>query len=115
VSGAAEQLSKTASKPRSSTSVRSFPLDTTTMLTSVAKTRRALVVHEAVGRAGFGAELSSLIHEELFNELIEPVRRVTANTPVPFAKKLESAFVPSADTVVAAARKLCGRHSRDPD
>jgi pyruvate/2-oxoglutarate/acetoin dehydrogenase E1 component len=89
------------------------PLDTATMFASVAKTRRAVVVHEAVGRAGFGAELSSLIHEELFNELVEPVRRVTGpNTPVPFAKKLETAFVPSAGTVVAAARQLCEQRSR---
>jgi acetoin:2,6-dichlorophenolindophenol oxidoreductase subunit beta len=71
-----------------------------------------VVVHEAVGRAGFGAELSSLIHEELFNELVEPVRRVTGpNTPVPFAKRLETAFIPSADTVIAAARELCGQPS----
>jgi len=113
---AAEQLSQDGIEAEVIDLRSLVPLDTTTMLTSVAKTRRALVVHEAVGRAGFGAELSSLIHEELFNELIEPVRRVTGpNTPVPFAKKLESAFVPSADTVVAAARKLCGRHSRDPD
>jgi pyruvate dehydrogenase E1 component beta subunit len=91
------------------------PLDTATVFASVAKTRRAVVVHEAVGRAGFGAELSSLIHEELFNELVEPVRRVTGpSTPVPFAKKLETAFVPSADTVTAAARQLCGQRSPCP-
>jgi pyruvate dehydrogenase E1 component beta subunit len=85
------------------------PLDIETVLASVSKTRRAVVVHEAVGRAGFGAELSSLIHEALFDELAAPVRRVTgADTPVPFAKPLETAFVPTADTVAAAARQVCG-------
>jgi pyruvate/2-oxoglutarate/acetoin dehydrogenase E1 component len=85
------------------------PLDTATLFASVAKTRRAVVVHEAVGRAGFGAELSSLIHEELFGELAAPVRRVTgANTPVPYAKVLETAFLPSASGVVLAALELCG-------
>jgi len=87
------------------------------MLTSVAKTRRALVVHEAVGRAGFGAELSSLIHEELFNELIEPVRRVDrAQHPGAVRKESSNRRLSRLPTpVVAAARKLCGRHSRDPD
>jgi acetoin:2,6-dichlorophenolindophenol oxidoreductase subunit beta len=85
------------------------PLDIDTVLASVSKTRRAVVVHEAVGRAGFGAELSSLIHEALFDELAEPVRRVTgADTPVPFAKPLETAFIPTADTVATAARQMCG-------
>jgi acetoin:2,6-dichlorophenolindophenol oxidoreductase subunit beta len=84
-------------------------LDLATVLTSVKKTRRAMVVHEAVGRAGFGAELSSLIHEALFDELVEPVRRLTGpNTPVPFAKPLETAFVPTAQAVTTAAKRLWG-------
>jgi acetoin:2,6-dichlorophenolindophenol oxidoreductase subunit beta len=83
------------------------PLDLETVLTSVKKTRRAMVVHEAVGRAGFGAELSALIHEALFDELVEPVRRLTGpNTPVPFAKPLETAFVPTAQAVTTAAKRL---------
>jgi len=84
------------------------PLDIETVLASVSKTRRAVVVHEAVGRSGFGAELSSLIHEALFKELAEPVRRVTgADTPVPFAKPLETAFIPTADTVATVACQMC--------
>jgi acetoin:2,6-dichlorophenolindophenol oxidoreductase subunit beta len=83
------------------------PLDLETVLTSVKKTRRAMVVHEAVGRAGFGAELSALIHEALFDELVEPVRRLTGpNTPVPFAKPLETAFVPTAQAVTTAVNRL---------
>jgi acetoin:2,6-dichlorophenolindophenol oxidoreductase subunit beta len=83
------------------------PLDVETVLTSVKKTRRAMVVHEAVGRAGFGAELSALIHEALFDELVEPVRRLTGpNTPVPFAKPLETAFVPTAQAVTTAVNRL---------
>ena len=76
--------------------VRSLvPLDLPTLLASVAKTKNAVVVHEAVTRGGFGAELSARIHEELFSDLERPVQRVgAANTPVPFAKNLEAAFVP---------------------
>jgi pyruvate dehydrogenase E1 component beta subunit len=85
------------------------PLDERTVLESVARTRRAVVVHEAVTRCGFGAELSSRIHEELFGDLAAPVRRVGApNTPVPYAKNLESAFVPQVDDVVAAVRAVVG-------
>jgi pyruvate dehydrogenase E1 component beta subunit len=50
----------------------------------VAKTKRAVVVHEAARRNGFGAELAATIHEELFGELAGPVARVAApDTPVP--------------------------------
>ncbi|BBZ36249.1 alpha-ketoacid dehydrogenase subunit beta [Mycolicibacterium confluentis] len=71
------------------------PLDTDTIFSSVAKTRRAVVVHEAVTRGGFGAELSAQIHSELFGELAAPVGRVGgANTPVPYASSLEQNFLP---------------------
>jgi pyruvate dehydrogenase E1 component beta subunit len=71
------------------------PLDTTNIFTSVAKTRRAVVVHEAVTRGGFGAELSAQIHSELFGDLTGPVGRVGgANTPVPYASSLEQQFLP---------------------
>ena len=67
------------------------PLDEATVLQSVAKTKNAVVVHEAVTRGGFGAELSARIHEELFSDLERPVQRVgAANTPVPYAKNLEA-------------------------
>src|SRR3546814_10249898 len=52
------------------------PFDAETVLNSVAKTRRAVIVHEAVKEFGVGAELSSRIHEELFSDLKAPVARV---------------------------------------
>ena len=85
------------------------PLDEATVFQSVAKTKNAVVVHEAVTRGGFGAELSARIHEELFSDLERPVQRVgAANTPVPFAKNLEAAFVPQQADIEAAVRSLLG-------
>ncbi|WP_258187488.1 alpha-ketoacid dehydrogenase subunit beta [Trinickia symbiotica] len=85
------------------------PFDAETMLDSVAKTRRAIVVHEAVKPFGVGAEISSRIHEELFGQLKAPVQRVaSAFCPVPFTKPLETAFVPSVGQIEAAVRKTLG-------
>jgi acetoin:2,6-dichlorophenolindophenol oxidoreductase subunit beta len=79
------------------------PLDEATVMASVAKTGRAVVVHEAVTRCGFGAELSSRIHEELFGQLKAPVQRVGgANTPVPYASNLEADFLPQVADILAA-------------
>lgn len=86
------------------------PLDEATILASVGRTRHAVVIHEAVRRSGFGAELASLITENLFDELGAPVQRVvSANTPIPFAKVLEDAFVPHPDQIVAAAKATLAR------
>ena len=84
------------------------PLDEATVFASVAKTKRAVVVHSAVTRCGCGADWSSRIHEELFAEgTAGPVQRVgAANTPVPYAKNLESAFVPQVGDIVAAVRRI---------
>lgn len=91
------------------------PLDIEVVLGSVAKTLRGVVVHEAVGRGGFGAEISSLIHEKLFDELRAPVQRITgANTPVPFAKSLETAFIPSVDAIIKAVQRVCDRSAARP-
>lgn len=82
------------------------PLDERTVLESVARTRHAVVIHEAVRRGGFGAELAALITENLFDELGAPVARVAGpDTPVPFAKVLEDAFVPGEGAIVAAAKQ----------
>jgi acetoin:2,6-dichlorophenolindophenol oxidoreductase subunit beta len=84
------------------------PLDTDTVLSSASRTRRVVVVHEAVTRGGFGAELSALIHAELFNELAAPVARVGgANTPVPYASSLEQAFLPTT-RIESTIRTLLG-------
>jgi acetoin:2,6-dichlorophenolindophenol oxidoreductase subunit beta len=82
------------------------PLDEATLLRSVAKTRRAVVVHEAVRRFGVGAEIAALLHEHLFGDLKAPVQRVGANhSPVPFSKTLEMAHVPQPANIEAAIRK----------
>lgn len=81
------------------------PLDTETLLTSVAKTGRAVVVHEATRNFGVGAEISSRIHEALFNQLKAPVGRVgSAFCAVPFSKPLEDAYLPSAKRIEDAIR-----------
>jgi pyruvate dehydrogenase E1 component beta subunit len=85
------------------------PLDEAAVMASVAKTRRAVVVHEAVRTCGFGAELSSRIHEELFGQLAGPVQRVGgADTPVPYARNLEADFVPQQADIIAAVRRTLG-------
>ncbi len=83
------------------------PLDLDRVLTSVAKTRRALVVHEAVTRCGFGAELSAQITEHLFDSLAGPVARLGAkNVPVPYSMPLERAYLPGRAEIVDAARRV---------
>ncbi len=82
------------------------PLDMETVLTSVRKTRRAVVVHEAVRSFGVGAEVSARIHEALFRELKAPVQRVASkDSPVPFAKQLEAAFIYSHADIEKAVRQ----------
>jgi acetoin:2,6-dichlorophenolindophenol oxidoreductase subunit beta len=82
------------------------PLDMPTILESVRKTGRAVIVHEAVKSFGVGAEVSARIHETLFRELKAPVQRVASKEcPVPFAKHLETAFLYSHAELEAAVRK----------
>jgi acetoin:2,6-dichlorophenolindophenol oxidoreductase subunit beta len=82
------------------------PVDKETVLASVAKTGRAVVVHEAVEQFGVGAQLSAMIAEELHGTLRTPVRRVgSRNCPVPFSKPLEQAFMYSDDRIEDAIRK----------
>jgi pyruvate/2-oxoglutarate/acetoin dehydrogenase E1 component len=86
------------------------PLDTRAVLESVGRTRRAVVVHQAVGRCGLGAEIAAIVQQELWGQLLAPVLRVTgADTPVPYAQGLERAHLPSASAVAAACRKACGQ------
>ena len=85
------------------------PWDERTVFESVAKTKRAVVVHEAVRRGGVGAEISARIHEELFSELTAPVERVGAPfAPVPYAASLEAAYLPGGAQIIAAVRKVLG-------
>jgi 2-oxoisovalerate dehydrogenase E1 component beta subunit len=83
------------------------PWDKEAVLRSVAKTSKALVLHEDTHTGGFGAEIAATIAQEGFENLDAPVRRVTApDTPVPFAPVLEKAFIPQVDDVVAGIKEL---------
>ena len=83
------------------------PLDRETVLASVRKTGRALVLHEDTRRGGLGGELAALLMEEAFFHLDAPLARVTApDTPVPYSPPLEHDFLPGVEEVLAAARRL---------
>jgi pyruvate dehydrogenase E1 component beta subunit len=87
------------------------PLDTPTILASVAKTHRAIVIDEGWRTGSFAAEVSAQIMEGAFYDLDRPVARVcSAEVPMPYAKHLEDAALPRADAIVAAARSLLERH-----
>jgi acetoin:2,6-dichlorophenolindophenol oxidoreductase subunit beta len=81
------------------------PYDAETVLGSVARTRRAVIVHEAVKPFGVGAEIAARINEELFGQLKARVERVGAYfSPVPFAKVLETEYVPTHSRIETAIR-----------
>jgi len=82
------------------------PMDMPTILASVRKTGRAVVVHEAVRSFGAGAEISARLHEQLWSVLKAPVLRVASkDCPVPFAKVLEQGFLYSHEDIVTAVRQ----------
>ena len=77
------------------------------ILESVRKTSRALVVHEAWTTGGFGAEVSALIADKTFLDLDAPVRRLGApDVPMPYNDALERATIPSVEKITAAIREL---------
>lgn len=82
------------------------PLDRDTVVASVRRTGRAVVVNEGWRFCGYGAELSATIAEEAFEYLDAPVMRVSAlDMPIPFSEPLELATLPNVDRIVAAARE----------
>ena len=83
------------------------PFDEETVLESVRKTGRAVVVHEAVLTAGFGGEIAARIADKAFKYLDAPVKRVASfDSPTPFAPTLEKAVLPDAEKVAAAIRTV---------
>jgi 2-oxoisovalerate dehydrogenase E1 component len=83
------------------------PLDTDTVFRSVTRTGRLLVVHDAVTRGGFGAEVAALVAKECFWDLDAPVLRLGGlNTPVPYAPSLEQHWMPSPERIRAAILSL---------
>jgi pyruvate dehydrogenase E1 component beta subunit len=86
------------------------PLDDAAVMQSVARTRRAVIVEEAWRSGGFAAEVSARITEQAFFELDAPVQRVCGEeVPIPYARQLEEAALPSVSRIVAAARTLIGK------
>lgn len=91
------------------------PLDTDTIVESVKKTGRAIVVHEAVKRSGFGAEIVSVIQEsEAFDFLDAPILRVAGrNIPMPYSSILEKHAVPQVEDIIAAAHTVMQRRYKE--
>jgi pyruvate/2-oxoglutarate/acetoin dehydrogenase E1 component len=83
------------------------PLDVETVLASVRKTSRAVVLHEAAKRMGYGAEIAATIQEEAFWDLDQPVVRIAAlNTPTPTSPPLEDAVVPQPARIAETLRQV---------
>ena len=83
------------------------PFDAATVVGSVAKTHRAVIVDEGWRTCSFAAEVSAQLMERAFDELDAPVARVcSAEVPMPYAKHLEEAALPQPDRIVAAVRAL---------
>lgn len=81
------------------------PLDMPTILESVARTGRCVIVHEAARTAGFGAEIAARLAEQSMYDLLAPVERVTGyDTHIPLFR-LEMKYLPSVDKIVAAAKR----------
>jgi 2-oxoisovalerate dehydrogenase E1 component beta subunit len=83
------------------------PYDAETVLASVVKTGRCVIVHEATRTGGFGAEIAALIGEQALLSLLAPVTRVTGYDTVIPLPRLEQYYIPSVGRIVAAARKVC--------
>jgi 2-oxoisovalerate dehydrogenase E1 component beta subunit len=84
-----------------------LPLDVDTILASVRKTSKVLLLHEDTQTGGLAGEIAALITERVFEYLDGPVVRLTApDTPVPFSPPLEEAFLPNARKVIEKARWL---------
>jgi pyruvate/2-oxoglutarate/acetoin dehydrogenase E1 component len=85
------------------------PLDKEAILASVRKTRRLLVVHEAIKRGGYGGEIAALVAEEAFDDLDAPPRRLAGvETPIPYAAHLERGVVPQVEDIVRVAKEVIG-------
>lgn len=104
----ADKLAKDMGKQVEVIDLRSLvPMDTETILKSVAKTNKVMVVHEDKVFLGFGAEISATITEQAFKHLDAPVKRVGSEfTPVGFNRILEKAVLPDNDKIYAAAKEL---------
>jgi 2-oxoisovalerate dehydrogenase E1 component beta subunit len=84
-----------------------IPWDSESVLESVRRCSKVLVLHEDTRTGGFGAEVAATIAERAFEHLDAPLKRIAApDTPVPFSPPLEKAFIPQVEDVVAGLREL---------
>src|SRR2546422_4778225 len=84
------------------------PMDTETIIGSVRKTHRAVIVEAGAGFAGMGSEIGAFVTEQAFDDLDAPVERITgASAPMPYARNLERAKTPSKERILDAIRRVC--------
>jgi pyruvate dehydrogenase E1 component beta subunit len=99
---AAEGISVEVIDPRTTS-----PLDEETILESVAKTGRLVIIDESPPRCGLAGDISSMVAEKGFGSLKAPIAKVTCpHTPVPFAPNLEDEFMPNPRRIEEAARAV---------
>ena len=97
-----------ASTPRWSTCARSGPLDVPTILESVAKTSRIVVVEEGPLTGGWAGEVLARVTEEGLGDLDDAWRIATAESPIPYSPPLEDAFLPGAERIAGEVRARLG-------
>ena len=86
------------------------PLDAKTILASIKKTNRCVIVDEDWGYCGMGAGILQKIHKAAFDDLDAPIEYVHSDEiPVPFNHYMEEAMMPSVDRIVTAAKEVCYR------
>ncbi len=108
--GAAELLAKIGVSAEVIDPRTTWPLDEKTLVESVKKTSRAIVIDEGYARYGVTGEIASVIAEGAFYNLEAPVKRMGAmHVPIPFSPPLEDVTVPTEQTVFEAARAMCGK------
>ena len=84
------------------------PMDTETIIGSMRKTHRVVVVEAGAGFAGMGSEIAAFVTEQAFDDLDAPVERVTgANAPMPYPRNLEKLKTPTTEKILAAVRRVC--------
>jgi pyruvate/2-oxoglutarate/acetoin dehydrogenase E1 component len=87
------------------------PLDMPTVLGSLAKTHRMVIVDEGWKSGSLAAEIMARVMEQAFYELDAPIARVcSAEVPIPYPKHLEDAAIPQVDSIVESALRTVGRH-----
>ncbi len=106
---AVDQLAKDGVKPELIDLLTVSPLDMDTIYTSVKKTHRLVIIHEAKETMGIGAEIAALVQEKMFDWLDAPVARVAAPfTHIAFQPKLEQHYMPDAGKLVAKVKTMLG-------